>query len=136
MKYLKSAPLREEENVKFSAPWVIFFLSVEKTPYCSALMKNTPTQGECQLPLYFQGAESSFLKTALFERQIRGRKSIGSLIRRQVLFSGLAAVYQFSEMFRMLAFSKLELKESHLTKWYQLCHWARTLWDEDESPMT
>lgn len=47
--------------------------------YCTALIKNTPTQRDCQLPLYFQRAQSSVLKAALFERQILGRKSIGKV---------------------------------------------------------
>lgn len=32
--------------------------------------------GECELPVYFQRAQSSILKAALFERQILGRKNM------------------------------------------------------------
>ena len=32
--------------------------------------------GECELPVYFQRAQSAILKAALFERQILGRKNM------------------------------------------------------------
>lgn len=32
--------------------------------------------GECELPVYFQRAQSPILKAALFERQILGRKNM------------------------------------------------------------